>query len=410
MLFDATQHIYLHSWLMVPVGFVLAATVLSLQSLGTSVRTSLPHADPRSVLASRSGGIASVRDRPSAPTSTVRPDALLEVEELIVSFPRQDATGRYNVVDGIDLTVPRGQTLGIVGESGSGKTMTALALLGLVPHPGSVSAAAYRFDGRDVLALDNDRQARLRGREIGYISQEPMIALDPCFTIASTLTEPLRTIRGLGRKAARVEALELLRLVGISRPDVVADSYPHQLSGGMAQRIAIALALTSHPKLLIADEPTTALDVTIQAEILDLLRSLQAEIGTTIILVTHDLGVVADMCSQIAVMYAAQIVEAGAATDILGNPTHPYTLSLMGAVPTITDRSRRLRAVEGTVPLPHAWPDGCRFANRCPSAVDACRARAVPLELEGGHARRCIRDPAVVRALLEVDDVAETHR
>jgi peptide/nickel transport system permease protein len=410
MLFDATQNIYLHPWLMVPVGFVLAATVLSLQSLGTAFRTALPHADPRSVLADRRGRITAAAAATPAPTP--RPaavdDVLLEVEQLTVSFPRRDGDGRYSVVDGIDLTIRRGETLGIVGESGSGKTMTALALLGLGPHPGAVTVAGDPFDGRDILSLSDTDQERLRGRDIGYISQEPMIALDPCFTIASTLTEPLRTIRGLSRKAARTEALELLRLVGISRPAVVADSYPHQLSGGMAQRVAIALALASRPKLLIADEPTTALDVTIQAEILDLLRTLQAETGRTMILVTHDLGVVADMCSRVAVMYAAQIVEAGDAVDILRNPTHPYTLSLMSAVPTLADRDRRIRAVEGTVPLPHEWPVGCRFADRCPVAVDACRTHPVQIEFDGARARRCIRDPALVRAALEVDDVAES--
>ena len=235
-----------------------------------------------------------------------------------------------------------------------------------------------------------------------------MIALDPCFTIASTLTEPLRTIRGMSRSEARAEVLELLRLVGISRPAAVAASYPHQLSGGMAQRVAIALALTSRPKLLIADEPTTALDVTIQAEILDLLRALQAEIGTTMILVTHDLGIVADMCSRVAVMYAAQIVEIGETAEILGNATHPYTLSLIGAIPSLADRGKRLKAVEGTVPLPHAWPVGCRFANRCPLVIDACHDHPVALELEAGRERRCIRDPEVVRAAPLAGNVAET--
>jgi peptide/nickel transport system permease protein len=250
-------------------------------------------------------------------------------------------------------------------------------------------------------SLGDSQFSQIRGREIAYVSQEPMIALDPCFSVGSALTEPLRVVRGLSGKQAREEALDLLRVVGISHPDAVARSYPHQLSGGMAQRVAIALALTSRPKLLIADEPTTALDVTIQAEILDLVRSLQSEIGMTIVLVTHDLGIIADMCSRVAVMYAAQIVELGTAEEILSAPTHPYTLSLMGAVPAVS-RGTRLRTVEGTVPLPTDWPVGCRFASRCPIAVTTCSAAPVPLELEEGRLRRCVREPATARRSIDV--------
>ena len=331
MVYEATQNIYQHGWLMVPVGVVLTLTVLSFNQIGSTLRGSLPQAQAQSLLV----GGRHRRFRVTPPRPLTDPasadDVLLEVDGLSVSFPNEH--GRHNVVDGVGLSIRRGETLGLVGESGSGKTMTALALLGLVPAPGEIEVSRFLFGGRDLAAAGAKDFSRVRGREISYVSQEPMVALDPCFTIGSALGEPLQVVRGLNRKQARTEALELLRLVGIAHPETVARSYPHQLSGGMAQRVAIALALASRPKLLIADEPTTALDVTIQAEILDLVRSLQSEIGMTIMLVTHDLGVIADMCSRVAVMYAAQIVEVGTAEEILTAPSHPYTLSLMGAVP-----------------------------------------------------------------------------
>ena len=406
MVYEATQNIYQHGWLMVPVGVVLTLTVLSFNALGSALRHSLPHAQARSILVGGRG--RRLRVIPTeGETSPPAEDMLLAVEGLSVSFPGESS--RYNVVDGIDLSNRRGETLGLVGESGSGKTMTALALLGLVPAPGEIAVSRFIFDGRDLSVGGESAFSRIRGREIAYVSQEPMIALDPCFTIGSTLTEPLRHVRGMGRRAAQAEALELLRLVGIASPETVARSYPHQLSGGMAQRVAIALALTSRPKLLIADEPTTALDVTIQAEILDLIRSLQEEIGMTIILVTHDLGVVADMCSRVAVMYAAQIVEIGTAEEILTAPSHPYTLSLMGAVPSMA-QGERLKAVGGTVPAPTAWPVGCRFADRCPIAIDECRQAPVPLAPYEQRLRRCIREPIVARNAIDVDAlVGEAH-
>lgn len=422
MVFDATQNIYLHSWLMVPVGVVLTATVLAFQTIGNAVREALPHAKRTSLLADKRGPLTVVEPweprsglirapEPETAVSSPMPgtgaDVLLRVEGLCVSFPGRDAS-RYNVVDGVDLSIRRGEMLGVVGESGSGKTMTALALLDLVPRPGLVSARTFEVAGRNVLALQPKERARLRGRVVSYVSQEPMVALDPCFTIGSTLSEPLRLIRGLGRKAARTEALELLRRVGIARPDVVARSYPHQLSGGMAQRVAIALALVAQPELLIADEPTTALDVTIQAEILDLLRELQSETGMTVVLVTHDLGVVADVCSRVAVMYAGQIVEYGETVDVLTKPSHPYTSSLMAAVPSPGAQGRRLQTIGGTVPSPQAWPVGCRFANRCPVAIDECSAAPVPLQVDDQRARRCIREPSVARAATDAVPVSRS--
>ncbi len=414
MVFEATQNIYQHGWLMVPVGLVLTLTVLSLNHLGATLRHALPQAAARPVfVSSRSKTLQVAQPVPTAAgglaAEPVDPaaDALLAVKRLSVSFPGD--TGRFNVVDGLDLVVKQGETLGLVGESGSGKTMTALALLGLVAAPGRIEVGAYLFDGIDVAAGGEKALSQLRGHKIAYVSQEPMIALDPCFTIGHSLAEPLRIVRGMPKKQARAEALELLRLVGIANPATVARTYPHQLSGGMAQRVAIALALTNRPKLLIADEPTTALDVTIQAEILDLVRSLQSETGMTVILVTHDLGVVADTCSRVAVMYAGQIVELGTAQEILRKPSHPYTLSLMGAVPTVT-QGRRLTTVAGSPPSPSAWPAGCRFANRCPVAIGACSDTPVSLRLEAGRLRRCIREPEVARSAIDVAVLAGASR
>ena len=436
MVYDATQNINEHSYLMFPVGVVLTATVLSFNQIGSALRGALPQAQRRSILAPGRGRLFSTvgsigrsatatSAQPSAAhvsraESTGRGDratnpeprppagqTLLEVEALSVAFPG-GSNGSYRVVDDVNLTVRRGETLGLVGESGSGKTMTALALIGLVPKPGTIELGRFAFNGRELSGLNEREFARLRGRSIAYVSQEPMVALDPCFTVGSTLAEPLRTVRGMSRDDARREALDLLGKVGIANPDAVAKRYPHQLSGGMAQRVAIALALTNQPELLIADEPTTALDVTIQAEILDLLRSLQRDLGMTIILVTHDLGVVADMCTRVAVMYAAQIVEMGTVEEILAAPSHPYTLSLMGAVPAAT-YGERLVTVEGTVPPPTAWPSGCRFATRCPVAIDECSAQPVLLESAAGRARRCIREPQVARSAIDVRELLGTH-
>jgi peptide/nickel transport system permease protein len=267
-----------------------------------------------------------------------------------------------------------------------------LATLGLVPPPGQVSGGRILIDGIDLAQLPEKQRAELRGSKIALVSQEPMVALDPCFTIGSQLREPLRLHRKLTRSQADQEALNLLRLVGIARPESVAKSFPHQISGGMAQRVAIAIALTGEPELLIADEPTTALDVTIQAEILDLLRSLQDKLGMTVVIVTHDLGVVADFCQTVAVMYAGQVIEVGAVEDVLVRPAHPYTRALLGAVPDVTRPGQALATVKGTVPLPKDWPAWCRFADRCEFAVAACRSRPIPLDaLQPDRAARCIR-------------------
>jgi peptide/nickel transport system permease protein len=315
---------------------------------------------------------------------------LLEVEGLSVAFPGRDSP--QVVVDGVDLGLRAGETLALVGESGSGKTITALAIMGLLPPGGSILAGHVRYMGREMVGLGEPELARIRGTQIALISQEPTTALDPSFTVGSLIREPLRRHQSLDRATAGRRALELLELVGIPRAPKVARSYPHELSGGMAQRVAIAIALAGRPRLLIADEPTTALDVTVQAEILDLLRDLQAQTGVALLLVTHDWGVVADVATRVAVMYAGQIVEQAPAGPVFGKPLHPYSSALLKSTPRNARPGEALPTIPGSVPLPSEWPMGCRFQNRCPYATEACTAGPVPLMAPvPGRLSRCVR-------------------
>jgi peptide/nickel transport system permease protein len=293
----------------------------------------------------------------------------------------------------VSFALRPGAVLGLVGESGCGKTMTARALLGLLPEGVAVTGGSVWFADRDLAALPERQLRAIRGREIALISQEPMVALDPVFSIGYQLTQPIRRFRGVGRAQARRIAAELLGQVGIVDARRILRSYPHQLSGGMAQRVCIALALTGSPRLLIADEPTTALDVTVQAEILSLLRSLVQARGLSVILVSHDLGVIADLCDEVAVMYAGQVVESGTVTNVLGRPTHPYTAALLGANPHVADGlpvPERLPSIPGTVPAPADWPAGCRFAGRCSLATDACAQPVPATRAHGSGTVRCV--------------------
>jgi oligopeptide/dipeptide ABC transporter ATP-binding protein len=319
----------------------------------------------------------------------VRSEPLLAVDDLRVQF--WTGGGTVHAVNGISFQIDPGETLGIVGESGCGKSVTALALLGLLPRAGRVRSGSARFDGHDLLQLNQRALRRLRGRQIAMIFQDPMTSLNPVLTIGRQIREPLETHFGMGRKAASARAAELLDRVGIPSPDARLSDYPHQFSGGMRQRAMIAMALACRPKLMIADEPTTALDVTIQAQILALLRELVAEERTALILITHDLGVVAGMCERVNVMYAGMFMEAGSADQLFASPRHPYTLGLLQSVPRL-DAARRsqLQPIEGAPRDMLNAPSACPFQPRCRYEVEESRREVPPLvEIERGHKVAC---------------------
>ena len=299
--------------------------------------------------------------------------ALLEIENLSVEFPSRSSV--LHAVEGVSLSLDAGDVLGIVGESGSGKSVTMMALMGLVPYPGRVTASKMRFDGHDLLGLSTKERSHLTGKDVAMIFQEPTTSLNPCFSVGFQLAETLKIHLGMDSKAAKRRSIELLEQVGISDPETRLKAYPHQLSGGMNQRVMIAMAIACNPKLLIADEPTTALDVTIQAQILDLLRSLQRERGMALVLITHNMGVVSDMAQRVAVMYAGQIMEQQPAQALFQRPRHPYTEALMAALPERSDGSARLATIPGMVPGLYDRPTGCLFAPRCSYAEDDCRSQ-----------------------------------
>jgi peptide/nickel transport system ATP-binding protein len=320
-------------------------------------------------------------------------DPLLEIDNLKIVF-HGDRGRKTHAVDRLDLTLKRGQTLGLVGESGCGKSVTALAIMGLLPKDSAEVTGHIRFDGVDLLALPDRAMRDLRGDRLAMIFQEPMTSLNPAYTIGDQIAESLVRHRALSRPEARKRAIELLRRVNIPSPAERADDYPHRLSGGMRQRAMIALALACDPKLLIADEPTTALDVTVQAQILDLLRVLKAETDASIILITHDLGVVAEVCDEVAVMYAGEIVERAAVGNLFAAPQHPYTIGLLGSMPRLGQRVEELAAIEGMVPNLSTLPAGCRFAPRCPFMRDICVAAPPPMvAIDPDRRSRCARAP-----------------
>ncbi len=325
---------------------------------------------------------------------------LLEVDDLTVSFPTAD--GVVRAVDGISLRVAAGETLAIVGESGSGKSVTALSLMRLLPSPPARTAGSVRLRGRELLTLEPEEMRRIRGNDIAMIFQDPMTALNPVFTIGRQITEPLRLHAKLGKRAAGARAAELLSLVGIGDGERRLADHPHQFSGGQRQRIMIAIALACDPALLIADEPTTALDVTIQAQILELLQRLQGEVGAGIIMITHDLGVVARMADRVAVMYAGRIVEESDTDTLFGAPRHPYTWGLLDSIPRLDgDRHAPLTPIPGNPPSLIALPSGCSFRPRCPSAGEVCANERPSLcEVGEGHRASCLRvDEALVERL-----------
>ncbi|WP_240417264.1 ABC transporter ATP-binding protein [Paenibacillus periandrae] len=316
-------------------------------------------------------------------------EPLLEISELQTAF--QTDQGEVVSIEDVSFRLKPGETLGIVGESGCGKSVTSLSIMGLLGQRGRIRKGEILFDGEDIVQLDEAQMRNIRGNEISMIFQEPMTSLNPVFTIGNQLIEAINQHLKLGKKEARALAIEMLKKVGIPRADAIIDEYPHALSGGMRQRVMIAMALSCKPKLLIADEPTTALDVTIQAQVLELMKKLRKEIGTAIILITHDLGVIAEMADKVIVMYAGQVVEETDVFTLFDNPLHPYTKGLIGSIPQIDgDLEERLVSIPGTVPSLLQMPNGCRFHSRCAFAMERCVNEVPPLLTAGKeHLSRC---------------------
>ena len=325
---------------------------------------------------------------------------LLQVKDLVTSFDTD--AGELTAVNGVSFGVAAGQTLAIVGESGCGKSVTSLSIMGLLAKPaGTIRSGSIQFEGQELVGASQAELQNLRGNRMAMIFQEPMTSLNPAFTVGEQIMEGLMRHLPLSRAQASERALEMLQKVRIPAPEKRMNDYPHQLSGGMRQRVMIAMALSCNPKLLIADEPTTALDVTIQAQILELMRTLQEETNTAIILITHDLGVVAEVADQVVVMYAGQVVEQAPVQALFDKPQHPYTVGLLGSIPQLDEVQDRLASIEGQVPNPLNRPIGCAFAQRCPFAQEKCKVQAPSLtEIWPGHWSACLRAPLQAETLM----------
>ena len=323
---------------------------------------------------------------------------LLEIKGLKTHFATDD--GILQAVDGVDISINKGETLCVVGESGCGKTVTAMSVLKLIAMPpGRIVAGKILFEGRDLVPLTGSQMDDIRAKEIGFIFQEPMTSLNPVLSIGEQIAESLRRHEGLSRRDALERTVEMLKLVQIPNAAGRVHDYPHQFSGGMRQRVVIAMALACKPKLVIADEPTTALDVTIQAQILDLLQDMKDRLGMAVMLITHAMGVVAETAQRVVVMYAGQIVESADVADLFADPQHPYTIGLLGSIPRLDVDRERLATIEGTVPSPNNQPKGCRFAPRCPFADRRCRQEPPPFrEVTPGHVVACWKAPVEVAA------------
>ncbi|MDW5595443.1 dipeptide/oligopeptide/nickel ABC transporter permease/ATP-binding protein [Conexibacter stalactiti] len=398
MVAEASTVMQQQVWLLFPAGVLIAVTIMAFGLLGDAVRDAAVATEApgrRRAVAAAPAGIG------EAAAADERPDALLRVRGLSVVLERGGVD--VPIVDRVSFDVMPGETLGLVGESGCGKSVSALALLRLLPSGMRVAEGEIGWEGEDVRRYSDRAFDALRGSTFAYVSQEPQASLDPTFTIGSQLVEVVRNHEHCSRAAAKERALELLRLVEIPAPERIARSHAHELSGGMAQRIAIALALAGRPRLLIADEPTTALDVTVQAEILALLRRLQEETGMAIVLITHNWGVVADICDRTVVMYAGQVVERCAVQEMFDRPLHPYTLGLLESHPSLATARGALPSMAGRVPAPGDWPAGCRFAPRCRYARAECEAAPVPVRtVEPDRVSRCVRVEQVFPVAEEV--------
>jgi oligopeptide/dipeptide ABC transporter ATP-binding protein len=323
--------------------------------------------------------------RAAAPTG--RADALLQVRNLKTYFKTR--SGLVKAVDGVSFEVATGASVGIVGESGSGKSVTSLSIMRLIDKPGFIAGGEIIFQGRDVVGLSERQFRTVRGRDLALVFQDPMSALNPVYPVGKQIAEALRAHQDLNSSQAMKRAVELLALVGISAPERRVHDYPHKLSGGMRQRVTIAMALANEPSLLILDEPTTALDVTIQAQILDLVRELRARVHTAVLLITHDIGVVAEMCDEVVVMYGGQVMERGHVDQVTREPQHPYTIGLLSSTPTPEMKGRRLATIGGTVPNPLHMPPGCPFQPRCPQAMDICATPPGLRHTGGGRTVAC---------------------
>jgi len=388
MLADARNSLNESIWPAIPPGLAVFATVLAFNTLGDGLRDAFARE-------ARGGrlGIATVTARPTstAPTSPPSdPDSMMSVRDLEVAFPAIDGPGDVRVVQDFSLDVGRGEVVALVGESGSGKSVAAMSLVGLVPDPGRATAGSIMLDGQELVGLDFESLRNVRGTKVGYVFQEPSAALNPAFTVGRQIGESLREHAGMTKSQARRRAIELLDRVGIPDPHLRIDSYPHQFSGGMAQRVVVAMALACSPRFLVADEPTTALDVTVQGQVLDLIDGLRREFGLSVLLITHDLGVVSDLADRVAVMYAGQIVESGPLHEVFRSPGHPYTEGLLLAVPRNVRRERSLPTIPGVVPPPAEWPTGCHFGSRCAYVEPECHTSAIGLTV-GQRQVRCRR-------------------
>jgi peptide/nickel transport system permease protein len=395
MVQDGISVLFQQPWLIWPPGIAIGLTVLAFTLLGDAVQDVTAETWSQPVTRRRPRPAAASTEY--APLDAVRAASLLSVEHLTVSF--LSAAGPMAVIEDVTFDIRPGETVGIVGESGCGKTMTAMAILGLLPGAGEITGGSIVFGGRDLHSLTERELLRLRGQEIGLISQEPMAGLTPTFRVGYQIARCVRRHHGVSRRAARQRTLELLAQVRLPDPELVARRYPHELSGGMAQRVAIARALAGEPKLLIADEPTTALDVTVQSEILELLRQLQQEREMAILLITHDWGVIADLCDRAVVMYAGELVERADLEAVFHEPLHPYTEALLASNPQDAAGRQRLPTIPGVVPKPGAWPEGCHFHPRCSYATAGCVTTPVTLARpDGDRETRCLHHDLLRRS------------
>ncbi|MFC7359338.1 dipeptide/oligopeptide/nickel ABC transporter permease/ATP-binding protein [Nocardioides astragali] len=408
MVTDAQQAIVLAPWMLVPSGGIIAVVALSLTLIGNGIRDAYAGRASGSVSAYSWRALTPVverEDRRPAPAEvkgveleTDRPAPVLSVKRLSLDLPR--GRSHVRIVDGVSFDVGPGEALGIVGESGCGKSMTISGVLRVVPMGARVVAESIGFRGVELTTLGESEMNAVRGTGIAFISQEPISSLNPAFTVGHQLQEAVRLHRGTGRAESKAVAHDLMSRVRLPEAEVVGRKYPHELSGGMAQRIAIARALAGEPDLLVADEPTTALDVSVQAEILDLLRDLREQSGMALILVTHDWGVVAEACDRAMVMYAGEVVETAPVRDLVSNPHHPYTQALLRSSSVGAEPRQLLPVISGSVPAPGSWPTGCRFAARCGLVQDRCLTAPVPLvPTTGGVSARCVLVPSTLEAV-----------